>query len=152
MTITPNSTCSQIVITSDILLVLNTANTLTVTYNGTAHTVTVPTGISSFTLLPEHVDMEDTFTDGVYTIKFINTLASSSIQSDLGCAVILCGKECAATTLSWYATPVLEKVLAYEALKASNSCATCDCATLQSMFNSIDTDDTTTCASCSCTM
>ncbi len=153
MTITINTDCSQATLTSEILLALNTANTLTVTYKGTSYTVAVPTGITSFTLLPEHLAMEGVFSSGVYSLKFTNTLISSSVQTDTGCAVVLCDLKCADATLSWYSDKKdITKVLYYEALKAAQDCPTCNCTLLETLFNTITTDESISCTNCCCQM
>ena len=152
MNITVNNTCSQITVTSDILLITNTANTLKVTYKGVEHNVTVPTNISTFTITPAHVGMTGTFTDGVYTIFFRNTLTGGAVKEDRGCAVALCTTKCSNDMQNWYMTKDLDKVLTYEALKVGQDCTSCSCSTLEKLFNDLTQDDSDTCSSCCCTV
>lgn len=152
MNITLNSTCSQITVTSDILLTTNVANTLKVIYKGTEHTVTVPTNISTFNILPTHVGMTGTFTDGVYTIFFRNTLLGGAVKEDRGCAVSLCSTKCSDDMILWYTSKNLDKVLTYEALKVGQDCSSCNCTALEKLFNDLTQDDSDTCSSCCCTV
>jgi len=152
MNITINNTCSQITVTSPILLNTNVANTLKVIYKGTEHTVTVPINISTFNILPTHVGMTGTFTDGVYTIFFRNTLLGGAVKEDRGCAVSLCSTKCSDDMISWYTSKNLDKVLTYEALKVGQDCVSCNCSTLETLFNDLQENDTNTCSNCCCTM
>lgn len=70
------------------MLGTNLDGELEVTYNGTTTTLTVPAA-SSFSFTPEDIGQTSVFSDGVYTLHFTATLASSSVKEDRGCGVVL---------------------------------------------------------------
>ena len=158
MQISINSDCSEITLTSDILLLSNTANSLFVTYNGEETEVTIPLSITSFVLEPEDVNQTDTFSDGVYKIHFENTLSSGAVKEDVGCAVPLCTFKCSDEHKQLY-TDVLNgekdsinKLLYYEGLKATDGCTSCSCDLLNTLYTNLTDDATNTCGTCSCSV
>lgn len=158
MQITINSDCSEITLTSDILLLTNTANSLFVTYNGVEKEVALPLSITTFTLEPADIDQTDVFSDGVYKLRFENTLSSGAVKEDVGCAVPLCTFKCSDAHTALY-TEVLngtkdaiDKLLYYEGLKATDGCTSCTCELLSTLYTNLTDDDTNSCGTCSCSV
>lgn len=150
MNITLNSDCSEITITSDILLSGNTENTLVVTYNGGSTELTIAAGETSFTLVPSDIAQTDTFSDGVYSLHLTCTLADDSISEDLGCAVPLCTFNCSSDMFDMYNSKDYEKIIAFSALKIAKDCLSCSCDNLITFYNILTDNDTNPCGTCSC--
>lgn len=150
MTLTVSSTCTNIVVDSDLFNITNISNSIAVKINGgTAITLTPSASASSYTITPELLNLT-TLTEGVYDITLSVVLVDNSVATEQGCAPVICDLLCKNSTLSWYTnTNNMEKVLALEGLKVAANCETCGCSLMLGLYNTLTNDTTTTCG-CGC--
>lgn len=150
MTLTVASECASILVESALFNITNESNSISVKINGGTAIVLTPTAsATNYTITPELLDVE-TFSEGVYDITLTSVLLDSSIETDQGCAPIICDLLCQDTTLAWYAdTANVDKVLALEGIKAAADCETCGCAIMLTLYNSLSNDSTPSCG-CGC--
>ncbi|RTL06232.1 hypothetical protein EKK58_05945 [Candidatus Dependentiae bacterium] len=148
MTAVVNTDCSLITIGSDNFATDNLSNTLTVTINGVAYEVDIPTTtLTTFELDAAAVSL-DSLPKGVYALKLTCTLADSSTTEESLCRVLLCEEDC--NVIDLYATAstsdtTLARVLAYEALKYVNDCSTCSCTVASLLYANYTQTDVTDC-------
>lgn len=135
MTATLAADCTSIVLDSDYLLVDNQSNVLTVTHNNTTTYTPTVGAVTSITVTSAFLDLSgDTLADGIYTLTLETTAENGDINTETSCVAVLCGVHCSMVEL-YGDVANLEKVLAYEALKVAQGCATCNCTTMLSLYN-----------------
>ena len=139
MTITTQTDCTTLTVTDTQLVGTNTSVKLTVTVNcQKEYVLTYATNLTSLVITPTQLEMEDTVSDGVYTIKLEIVKSDSSTYSTTLCHLVDCSLSCTVEN-SYTKTDKesLKKVLAYNALKLAQSCYACNCETLCLFLNII---------------
>lgn len=153
MTLTVDSTCSTIAITSDLFNPANISNTLYVSVNGaTEVSVTITASAANFTLEPADLDLTE-FAAGVYQLRLVSVAFDSVSYEETTCTALLCDLLCDVDTLSWYGDlNNFDKALALEGLKNASNCTACNCSIMQTLYNFISNDNTTSCGCCCATV
>lgn len=145
MTAVVDASCESITVGSTNFHTDNLENTLTVTINGTAHDVDIPTTTTTtFVLDADALDLES-LPNGVYGLKLVTTQSDSSTKTESICRVLLCGEEC--EVLDLYTDQAnLDKILAYNGLLVVNNCVSCSCDVATMLYNTYtDTEDVGDC-------
>lgn len=151
MILTLNGDCSQITLQSSSLNGSNISNTLTVSINeGTPINITIGSAITTFNFTASSI-AETELKSGTYEFLLTSTLADTTVETDLGCTVLLCEYECDTDTLALYKdSNNIDKILALEGLKNFNGCTTCGCTLANTLFAAFTNTTTTDASSCGC--
>lgn len=159
MVITVNEDCTEVTLTSDILLITNQSVEVTVTYNCTTdYVVTFDATTDPIVITPSDVSMTDSFTDGVYNFKLVVVNVSDAILTESKCQFINCNSTCLmldtykdlSSTDKDTAAAALIKVLSFEALLLANNCSSCSCTSMCALYNATGLDPNTNATDCGC--
>ena len=136
MIATVNNDCTAIAINTDYWGALNQSNTLTVTINDDAEYVVEidPTNIVEYPLLPAALGLDE-FPMGVYSLKLDIVQENADEVRESLCKTVLCDSHCIIIPLYKDPTTNLNRIMAYEALKAGEECVTCSCTVLQELYD-----------------
>lgn len=152
MIITPNEDCTEILIQSSSFHANNVSNVLSITINAGDETqeLTINANSTSYTLVPSDLGVTN-FSAGVYEILLSSTLASTNLETDLGCTVLLCDYNCDEDRLALYADVTnIDKILAYEGLLNFNGCSTCNCTLANTLHAAYTNTPTINASNCGC--
>jgi hypothetical protein len=154
MTLTLSEDCSSITIASERFNLLNTSNTLTIThYNGTTsteYTIEIPAeNTADYVIEPSDIDSTATaFADGTYEFSLVTIASDESSTTETSCLPVLCSVTCDMPALFTDITNV-DKILAYEGLKAGVNCLSCSCSVLNELYAVLTDSSTNGCTTCS---
>lgn len=129
-------------------------------FTASNQTVTLTFNSCNGTAVEYNIDPSDTsyditsvepFVDSVYSFHLKITTSVGNIVEESTCYFV--GEDLKCDILEAYRLKDIEKVLYYQALVASNSCISCSCSDLCSLYTNLTTttcDDLkcTTCATC----
>lgn len=151
MILTPNASCTQIVVQSDAFSLTNTSNELVVTINNSQEITVTPTAsATSYTITAGALSLEE-LPSGVYSIKLTSVRNDTTVKTDLGCTTLLCAYMCDEDRLNLYtSTDNIEKILAFEGLVNFQSCVSCSCDLANILHDAYLNNQSTNAGSCSC--
>ncbi len=134
MTAITTETCDSITIDSTNWNVLNQGNVLEITINDDeVHSIEIPAdNTAPFIILPEDLEVEE-FEAGVYHFKLMITQNNGAEVTETVCIPVVCSLHC---TMNALYTDIknFNRIIAFEALKASAGCFDCSCATMNKLY------------------
>lgn len=133
-----NNTCSTLTIDS---LNWNTENqsvTLEITINDTdTYSLSIdPDTVDPYDIIADDLGLEE-FPSGIYFFKLMIQQSNGSSVTETVCLPVLCNLQCELNTL-YLDTKNFNKIIAFEALKASAGCFDCSCATMLKLYGVIN--------------
>ncbi len=159
MTATVNSTCETITITSDYFDPTNISVTLNVTINcGAEYIITADSADTEIVVDQAALGLEGgNLEDGIYYLKLTIVQENTDLVIESSCKFINCTTTCLMQdTMNAAAQKdpdAIIRALAFHALVASNSCTSCACADLCTLYTTATSNcysnDTTNPCGCS---
>ena len=156
LTIAPN--CVSASLASTEFNVTNQSVTLTIKYNCTKeYEISISPSATSYTILPASLQMVDYLSDGIYGITLRVVKQNGDIVTETMCKLMDCVSSC--TLVESFkslaiCSECLLQALAFNALKVAESCTSCDCETMCTLYNTVYQKDcktqTTNVTSCGC--